>query len=298
MVALETIEVLLGVFAFFCAQSHSFTVDIIHSHSLNSPFYNPSKSRAEYAKDTLLQSQSRIARMKRHAPNATLGIPGSATAKFATDVEYAIAYYAMNFSIGTPPVERFSAVDTGSDLTWIQCEPCRGICFPQDMPLFDPSMSSSYTRLPCDTPLCLGDGSYSCDTSTNLCRYDNGYMDASYTHGDLAYDTLIVGDTSFPNFVFGCGFNNSGTFAHLTTGIFGLSNGNISFIKQANIGRFMYCLPWYYEANVSTHIAFDSDAVIADPDGVVSTPMVDTEFGYWVTLENLSVGVKRCCASP
>ncbi|RAL54897.1 hypothetical protein DM860_013593 [Cuscuta australis] len=279
MVAFETINLLFGVFAFLCAQSQSFRVEIIHiDYPINLHSYNPSKPRAEYPKDdTFLPSQSRVAQIKRRAATTAPGLLGSATAKFATDLEYAIGYYAMKFSTGTPPVERFTAMDTGSDLTWIQCEPCRGVCFPQDMPLFDPSTSSSYTRLPCDTPICLEGGWYSCDTSTNLCHYDYGYMDASYTHGDLAYDTLVIGDTSFPNFVFGCGFNNSGTNTPLTTGIFGLSNGdNISFIKQANIGRFMYCLPWYSEANVSTHIAFDSDAVITDPNGVVSTPMAGT----------------------
>ncbi|VFQ90654.1 unnamed protein product [Cuscuta campestris] len=237
--------------------------------------------------------------MRRRAATTTQGLPGPATGEFAGDLEYAAGYYAMKFSIGTPPVERLALVDTGSDLTWIQCEPCPGLCFAQNTPLFDPSMSSSYTRLPCDTPICLEGGWYSCDTSTNLCHYNYSYMDASYTHGDLAYETLAIGDTSFSNFVFGCGFNNSLVNTQVTNGIFGLGNDNISFITQANIERFMYCLPWYLDANVSSHIAFDSDAVIADLDGVVSTPIADTKYGYyWITLENFSVGGKTVLSKP
>ncbi|RAL41510.1 hypothetical protein DM860_010304 [Cuscuta australis] len=265
MVALETIKVLFGVFTFLCAQSHSFTVDIIPRHSPNSPFHKSSK-------------------------------PSSA--KFATGVEYDASDYMIKFSIGTPPVERFAVMDTGSDLTWTQCEPCRGVCFPQDMPFFDASKSSSYTRLPCDAPICREGGVYSCDASSGLCHYDLLYGDASYTNGDLAYDTLAIGGASFPRFVFGCGVNNSGIYSHLITGIFGLGNGPSSFIKQANIERFSYCLPWYYEPNVSTRIAFGPDAVITGPNGVVSTPLVDSQFGYLITLENLSVGGKTLLSKP
>ncbi|VFQ87174.1 unnamed protein product [Cuscuta campestris] len=265
IVALETIKVLFGVFTFPCAQSHSFTVHIIPRHSPNSPFYKSSK-------------------------------PSSA--KFATGVEYDASDYMIKFSIGTPPVERFAVMDTGSDLTWTQCEPCRGVCFPQDAPLFDASKSSSYGRLPCDAPICRGGGAYSCDASSGLCRYDLLYGDASYTNGDLAYDTLAMGGASFLRFVFGCGVNNSGLYSRSITGIFGLGNGPSSFIKQANVERFAYCLPWYYEPNVSTRIGFGPDAVIADPNGVVSTPLVDSKFGYLITLENLSVGGETLLSKP
>ncbi|KAK6243643.1 hypothetical protein QUC31_010052 [Theobroma cacao] len=54
--------------------------------------------------------------------------------------------YLMNISIGTPPFEILAITDTGSDLTWTQCEPCPE-CYKQDAPLFNPKSSSTYKRL-------------------------------------------------------------------------------------------------------------------------------------------------------
>ncbi|VFQ81170.1 unnamed protein product [Cuscuta campestris] len=143
--------------------------------------------------------------MKRRAATTTQGLPGSAMGEFAGDLEYAVGYYAMKFSIGTPPVERLAAVDTMRAVS--------GLVLPAE---------NAFVR-----PV------------------------------------------------------------------------NELVLHEANIGRFMYCLPWYLDANVSSHIAFDSDAVIADPDGVVSTPIADTKYGYyWITLENFSVGGKTVLSKP
>ncbi|KAL8504384.1 hypothetical protein ACS0TY_022930 [Phlomoides rotata] len=48
-----------------------------------------------------------------------------------------------------------------------------------------------------------------------------------------AADTLTLGSTvSFPNFVFGCGRTNGGTFNPAASGIFGLGNGHDSIVNQ------------------------------------------------------------------
>lgn len=62
--------------------------------------------------------------------------------------------YLMEISLGSP-AQKFSAiVDTGSDLVWVQCLPCKK-CFSQDGPKFDPSKSSTYETVACSDPLCL-----------------------------------------------------------------------------------------------------------------------------------------------
>ncbi|CAN1842273.1 Aspartyl protease family protein At5g10770 [Linum perenne] len=45
-------------------------------------------------------------------------------------------------------------MDTGSSLTWLQCEPCTVSCHPQVGPVFDPSASKTYRKLLCKTPEC------------------------------------------------------------------------------------------------------------------------------------------------
>jgi hypothetical protein len=46
----------------------------------------------------------------------------------------------MELAIGTPPVPFVALADTGSDLTWMQCQPCK-LCFAQGTPVYDPVAS-------------------------------------------------------------------------------------------------------------------------------------------------------------
>ena len=64
--------------------------------------------------------------------------------------------YILKVGIGTPKQNRSLVLDSGYDLTWTQCEPCgvSGTCYPQEEPIFNPSSSSTYTNVPCSSPLC------------------------------------------------------------------------------------------------------------------------------------------------
>ncbi|KAL6909698.1 hypothetical protein ACP4OV_001357 [Aristida adscensionis] len=64
--------------------------------------------------------------------------------------------YVVTVGLGTPAVPQTLLVDTGSTVTWVQCKPCNATssCYPQKEPLFDPSMSSTYTAIPCDSQAC------------------------------------------------------------------------------------------------------------------------------------------------
>ncbi|KAG2300832.1 hypothetical protein Bca52824_037304 [Brassica carinata] len=54
--------------------------------------------------------------------------------------------YIVTVGIGTPKHDLSLIFDTGSDLTWTQCEPCgrNKTCYPQKEPIFNSSLSSSY----------------------------------------------------------------------------------------------------------------------------------------------------------
>ncbi|XVF03949.1 hypothetical protein REPUB_Repub05bG0037700 [Reevesia pubescens] len=53
-------------------------------------------------------------------------------------------------------------MDTRGGQIWTQCQPCKN-CFPQNLAIYDPRVSTTYGKLPCDHPLCHGDGRrYNC----------------------------------------------------------------------------------------------------------------------------------------
>ncbi|KAG6403706.1 hypothetical protein SASPL_135934 [Salvia splendens] len=61
--------------------------------------------------------------------------------------------YFTRIGIGTPPRNVYMVLDTGSDVVWVQCSPCRK-CYSQTDPLFDLKKSSSFLGVTCASPLC------------------------------------------------------------------------------------------------------------------------------------------------
>ncbi|KAJ9567926.1 LOW QUALITY PROTEIN: hypothetical protein OSB04_003892 [Centaurea solstitialis] len=119
-------------------------------------------------------------------------------------------------------------VDTGSDITWVQCQPC-GSCYNQQEPLFNPSQSPTYKSVVCKSTTCenleFATGkSGVCGVNSTNCNYSVSYGDGSYTEGDLASDNLVIGTVPIEGFVFGCGRDNSGLFGGASSAFDGFSN--------------------------------------------------------------------------
>ncbi|CAN1336408.1 Aspartyl protease family protein At5g10770 [Linum perenne] len=133
-------------------------------------------------------------------------------------------------------------MDTGSSLTWLQCEPCTMSCHPQVGPVFDPSASKTYRKLLCKTPECesarratLNDPV--CEMDTNVCLYTASYGDSSYSIGYLSQDVLsLKSGAVVGRFTYGCGQENVGLFGK-SDGIVGLSQtcfkGKLSDVAAA-----------------------------------------------------------------
>ncbi|VAH74007.1 unnamed protein product [Triticum turgidum subsp. durum] len=139
----------------------------------------------------------------------------------------------MELAIGTPPVPFVALFDTDSDLTWTQCRPCK-VCFPHDMPVYDPTASSSFSPLTCSSNACLPMCSRGC-TPSSLC----GYRDSSHLAGSLGMETLTFGSgpgqvqaAAFAGAVaFGCGRDNGGDWYN-STGLVGFGRGSLSLVAQ------------------------------------------------------------------
>ncbi|XP_056692835.1 aspartyl protease family protein At5g10770 isoform X2 [Spinacia oleracea] len=140
-------------------------------------------------------------------------------------------------------------VDTGSDLTWVQCKPCR-LCYNQQEPIFNPSTSLSYQSITCNSSACKSmqeaTGNFgTCAYSPSTCNYYVSYGDGSYTRGELATERLDIGNSHVNNFVFGCGRSNKGLFGS-ASGLMGLGKSDLSLVSQTSKfydGVFSYCLP-------------------------------------------------------
>lgn len=160
-----------------------------------------------------------------------------------------VGNYYTKIGLGSPPTYYPVVVDTGSSLSWIQCQPCLGYCHPQVGPLFDPSASGTYTSLSCHTNECtsLKDATLNSPmcTKSDKCVYTATYGDQSFSQGFLSKDSITFGSESLRSFVFGCGQNNDGLFGK-SAGLFGLAKNSLSMLSQLSIkyGKaFSYCLP-------------------------------------------------------
>ncbi|XP_008813298.2 aspartyl protease APCB1 [Phoenix dactylifera] len=152
--------------------------------------------------------------------------------------------YYTSILVGNPPRPYFLDVDTGSDLTWIQCDaPCSS-CAKGPHPLYKPTKGKI---VPPGDSMCLEMQSNQnlgyCE-SCPQCDYEIEYADHSSSMGVLARDqmylTVANGGRTKLDFVFGCAYDQQGQLLASpakTDGILGLGRGKISLPSQlANQG--------------------------------------------------------------
>ena len=91
--------------------------------------------------------------------------------------------YLVVIGLGTPQKNFHMLLDTGSSLTWLQCEPCTK-CHHQSDPRFEPALSSTYRVIPYTAEDCrrLGDNQAG-RTAKGDCKYRVNYGDHDYTIG-------------------------------------------------------------------------------------------------------------------
>ncbi|AET02259.1 eukaryotic aspartyl protease family protein [Medicago truncatula] len=251
------------------ALNNGFSVELIHRDSSKSPLYQPTQNKYQHIVNAARRS---INRANHFYKTALTNTPQSTVIPDHGE-------YLMTYSVGTPPFKLYGIADTGSDIVWLQCEPCKE-CYNQTTPKFKPSKSSTYKNIPC---------------SSDLCK--------SGQQGNLSVDTLTLESStghpiSFPKTVIGCGTDNTVSFEGASSGIVGLGGGPASLITQLGSSidaKFSYCLlPNPVESNTTSKLNFGDTAVVSG-DGVVSTPIVkkDPIVFYYLTLEAFSVGNKR-----
>ncbi|GLU03866.1 hypothetical protein SLE2022_210390 [Rubroshorea leprosula] len=148
---------------------------------------------------------------------------------------YPIGYYNVTINIGQPSKPYFLDLDTGSDLTWLQCDaPCVH-CVEAPHPFYRPSND----LVPCRDPLCESlhpPGEHQCD-NPDQCDYEVEYADGGSSLGVLVRDVFALNYTNGaplnPRLALGCGYDQlSGTSHHPLDGILGLGRGKTSIMSQ------------------------------------------------------------------
>ncbi|XP_044444054.1 aspartyl protease family protein At5g10770 [Triticum aestivum] len=203
--------------------------------------------------------------------------------------------YLITVGIGSPAMTQTMLIDTGSDVSWVQCKPCSQ-CHTQADSLFDPSSSSTYSAFPCSSSACAqlrrshqGNGC----SSRSQCQYIVKYGDGSSGTGTYSSDKLVLGSSTVKNFQFGCSQSESGNLLKdQTDGLMGLGGGAQSLATQTagTFGKaFSYCLP-------PTTGSPGFLTLGAATSGFVKTPMLRSSqvpAYYGVRLQAIRVGGKQ-----
>ncbi|WVZ93135.1 hypothetical protein U9M48_039141 [Paspalum notatum var. saurae] len=260
--------------------------------------FGGSASRYDSWRRAALESKARHAKNSAKLAKA-LGkeVPGDITAADVTTVPYTHQGHWLTVGVGTPPQPSKVILDMGSDLLWTQCS-LVGPTAAQAEQVYDPSRSSSFSLLPCDSKHCE-EGSFTAKNCTDRrCYYENDYGVLAAS-GVLATETFTFGanhTVSVP-LTFGCGKLTNGSIAG-ASGILGLSPGPLSMLKQLSITKFSYCLTPFLDHKTS-RLMFGAMADLAkhNATGKIQTvqllrnPVEDLY--YYVPMVGISLGTKR-----
>ncbi|XP_022736978.1 aspartyl protease APCB1-like [Durio zibethinus] len=152
---------------------------------------------------------------------------------------YPDGLYFTYLLVGNPRRPYFLDIDTGSDLTWIQCDaPCSS-CAKGANPLYKPTtVNIVASKDSMCTEVQKNQKPQNCKTCQQ-CDYEIEYADRSSSLGVLARDKLhlVTANGSITNLdvVFGCAYDQQGILLNTlskTDGILGLSRAKVSLPSQ------------------------------------------------------------------
>ncbi|ESW09420.1 hypothetical protein PHAVU_009G126200 [Phaseolus vulgaris] len=185
---------------------------------------------------TSFSETDQVLNSKKPTPSTSVHSPASSFAFQIKGNVYPIGYYTVNLAIGNPPKLYDLDIDTGSDLTWLQCDaPCKGCTIPHNR-LYKPRGN----LVKCVDPLCTGvQSAPPCAVTNEQCDYEVEYADQGSSLGVLVRDYVPVkftnGSLARPILGFGCGYDQTHPGHNpppITAGVLGLGNGRASIVSQ------------------------------------------------------------------
>ncbi|WOL11926.1 aspartic proteinase Asp1 [Canna indica] len=215
---------------------------------------------------------------------------------------YPLGVYYVAMNIGDPPKPYFLDVDTGSDLSWVQCDaPCIR-CSKGPHPWYKPK------RLLTDRdPLCVALHSGSAhDQEGDQCDYDIHYKDQGSSLGVLVADAFALRFANSNVFrhvlAFGCGYDQQFAIQNpqsVTDGVLGLGAGKVSILSQlSDQGATKNVIGHCLSGKGGGFLFFGSDFIPSS--GMTWMPMSRIASGYdayifWLELWILSASKVLTC---
>ncbi|KAJ4980193.1 hypothetical protein NE237_010973 [Protea cynaroides] len=277
-------------------------LQVTHKHGPCSPV-KEGKAKIPSLRQILINDQARAKSINSKISNKDQVIDSTVKVPANSGHSLGTGNFIVKIGFGTPKQDFVVIFDTGSDLSWIQCQPCEGSCYDQQDPIFEPSKSSTYSNISCNSPSCdqlKSSTEYEPPCASTTCIYQVTYGDNSYTAGYFATDTLTLFSSDvFPKFEFGCGQNSQGLWGS-ADGLLGLGRDQVSMVSQTAQKYkklFSYCLP--SKSSSTGFLAFGSEAGASS--SAQYTPLLTESSNpsfYFLTMTGISVGGQKLSISP
>ncbi|CAM0952150.1 unnamed protein product [Alopecurus aequalis] len=156
---------------------------------------------------------------------------------------YPTGHIVVKLNIGEPPLPYYLDIDTGSNVTWLECHhPAHGCvdCSPGPSYYYRPALSN--LRVDCKDPFCAalhadlpGVNPACAKEDPHQCHYKIGYASGT-TEGVLSNDTITLREGNSEYIVFGCGYKqkrrNPLQKPTAVQGLLGLGRGRVGFVAQ------------------------------------------------------------------
>ncbi|KAJ4953459.1 hypothetical protein NE237_030291 [Protea cynaroides] len=210
-------------------------------------------------------------------PTSTGNSVGSSVVFRVQGNVYPEGLYYATFYVGNPPKAYYLDLDTGSDLTWLQCDaPCVS-CNKVPHHLYKPN---KLNLVFCEEQICASLDSNDCNSANEQCDYSIEYADHGSSLGVLVRDIFPLrftnGSVKAPRLAFGCGYDQQGLCnkgsSCPTDGVLGLGSGGGSIISQLkNQGLTKNVIGHCLSEDSGGYLFFGDDVVPSS--GIVWTPM-------------------------
>ncbi|KAJ6307357.1 hypothetical protein OIU76_017197 [Salix suchowensis] len=300
-------SMLLGCIA--AVQLDGLTMELIHRDSPQSPLHPgnlplaeriPKPSACPFAglhRQTSMVSARKAAANKMISPLTSYGDPFLFFAQ--------VGVGSFQEKSGHPRFKTYNfQIDTGNELSWIQCDGCQNkgnMCFPHEDPPYLNSQSRSYKPISCNQHSFCEPG----QCKEGMCTYNVTYGPGSYTSGNLASETFTFYSShgkhaALEDITFGCSTDSRNMkYAFLfdknpVSGVLGMGWGPRSFLAQLGSishGKFSYCIKANNTQN--TYLRFGKHIVKSKNLQTTRIMQVKPSAAYHVNLLGISVnGVK------
>ncbi|XVF89444.1 hypothetical protein PTKIN_Ptkin19aG0130800 [Pterospermum kingtungense] len=276
------------------------SVPVVHKHGPCSQLLQV-KANVPTQSEILLQDDARVksihSKLANNPGSTDVKVTDATTLPAKSGLVIGSAGYIVTVGLGTPKKDLSLVFDTGSDITWTQCQPCIRSCYKQQDPIFAPSQSSTYSNISCTSTVCTSLTSATGKSPTCLsstCVYGIRYGDSSFSAGFFAKETLTLTSRDvFPNFYFGCGQNNQGLFSG-AAGLLGLGRDKLSLPSQTAFkykNFFSYCLP--SSGSLTGYLTFGYSGLSKSVKFTAISTMSEGSPFYGIDITGISVGGRK-----